>query len=293
MIVEENDIRIDVYLSEKLDLSRSKVQSLIKQDKVLVNGKNIKSNYIVKENDEIEILDDLDFDIDVEPVNIPLDIVYEDEYLMVINKPSGLVVHPAPGHYNDTLVNGLLYYLNKDKTKNIRPGIVHRIDKDTSGLLIVAKNEKMLEILSDMISKKEVKRTYLAIVDGVIEEDSARINAPIGRDANNRQKMAITSNNSKNAITNIKVLERFQNNTLIECILDTGRTHQIRVHLKYINHPVTNDPVYNSNKSTSFGQMLHSYKLSFIHPITNKEIDLSVEPPKEFIAKLEELRSDN
>ena len=292
MIVEENDIRIDVYLSEKLDLSRSKVQSLIKQDKVLVNGKNIKSNYIVKENDEIEILDDLDFDIDVEPVNIPLDIVYEDDYLMVINKPSGLVVHPAPGHYNDTLVNGLLYYLNKDKTKNIRPGIVHRIDKDTSGLLIVAKNEKMLEILSDMISKKEVKRTYLAIVDGVIEEDSARINAPIGRDANNRQKMAITSNNSKNAITNIKVLERFQNNTLIECILDTGRTHQIRVHLKYINHPVTNDPVYNSNKSTSFGQMLHSYKLSFIHPITNKEIDLSVEPPKEFIAKLEELRSD-
>ena len=293
MIVEENDIRIDVYFSEKLDLSRSKVQSLIKQDKVLVNNKKVKSNYLVKENDEIEILDDLDFDIDVEPVNIPLDIVYEDEYLMVINKPSGLVVHPAPGHYNDTLVNGLLYYLNKDKTKNIRPGIVHRIDKDTSGLLMVAKDEKILEILSEMISKKEVKRVYLAIVDGVIEEDSAKINAPIGRDSNNRQKMAITSTNSKNAITNIKVLERFQNNTLIECILDTGRTHQIRVHLKYINHPVTNDPVYNSNKSTNFGQMLHSYKLSFIHPITNKEIDLCVDPPKEFLDKLNSLREEN
>ena len=292
MKVEENDIRVDVYLSEKLDLSRSKVQSLIKQDKVLVNGKNIKSNYLVKENDEIEILDDLDFEINVEPVNIPLDIVYEDEYLMVINKPSGLVVHPAPGHYNDTLVNGLLYYLNKDKTKNIRPGIVHRIDKDTSGLLMVAKDEKILETLSEMISKKRVKRVYLAIVDGVIEEDSAKINAPIGRDVNNRQKMAVTSTNSKEAITNIKVLERFQNNTLIECILDTGRTHQIRVHLKYINHPVTNDPVYNSSKSSDFGQMLHSYKLSFIHPITKKEIDLCVAPPKEFLDKLDSLREE-
>ena len=182
MIVEEENIRIDTYLSSKLDISRSKIQKLIDEEKVTVNGKVIKSNYKTKLNDEIEIDDELDFDITVEPVEIPLDIVYEDEYLMIINKPSGLVVHPAPGHYDDTLVNGLLFYLNKDKTKNIRPGIVHRLDKDTSGLMVVAKDEKTMELLSEMISKKEVERKYLAIVDGVIKENTATIDAPIGRD---------------------------------------------------------------------------------------------------------------
>ncbi|MBR2711644.1 MAG: RluA family pseudouridine synthase [Bacilli bacterium] len=290
MIVEEENIRIDTYLSNKLDISRSKIQKLIDEEKVTVNGKVIKSNYKTKLNDEIEIDDELDFDITVEPVEIPLDIVYEDEYLMIINKPSGLVVHPAPGHYDDTLVNGLLFYLNKDKTKNIRPGIVHRLDKDTSGLMVVAKDEKTMELLSEMISKKEVERKYLAIVDGVIKENTATIDAPIGRDPSNRQKMAINPT-GKNAITHIKVIERFKNNTFIECLLDTGRTHQIRVHLSYINHKVTNDPVY--GEGNEFGQMLHSYSIKFIHPITKKELYFEQDPPKEFIEELNKLRESN
>lgn len=290
MIVEEENIRIDTYLSNKLDISRSKIQKLIDEEKVTVNGKVIKSNYKTKLNDEIEIDDELDFDISVEPVEIPLDIVYEDEYLMIINKPSGLVVHPAPGHYDDTLVNGLLFYLNKDKTKNIRPGIVHRLDKDTSGLMVVAKDEKTMELLSEMISKKEVERKYLAIVDGVIKENTATIDAPIGRDPSNRQKMAINPT-GKNAITHIKVIERFKNNTFIECLLDTGRTHQIRVHLSYINHRVTNDPVY--GEGNEFGQMLHSYSIKFIHPITKKELFFEQNPPKEFIEELNKLRESN
>ena len=290
MIVEEENIRIDTYLSNKLDISRSKIQKLIDEEKVTVNGKVIKSNYKTKLNDEIEIDDELDFDISVEPVEIPLDIVYEDEYLMIINKPSGLVVHPAPGHYDDTLVNGLLFYLNKDKTKNIRPGIVHRLDKDTSGLMVVAKDEKTMELLSEMISKKEVERKYLAIVDGVIKENTATINAPIGRDPSNRQKMAINPT-GKNAITHIKVIERFKENTFIECLLDTGRTHQIRVHLSYINHRVTNDPVY--GEGDEFGQMLHSYSIKFIHPITKKELYFEQDPPKEFIEELNKLRESN
>ena len=290
MIVEEENIRIDTYLSNKLDISRSKIQKLIDEEKVTVNGKVIKSNYKTKLNDEIEIDDELDFDISVEPVEIPLDIVYEDEYLMIINKPSGLVVHPAPGHYDDTLVNGLLFYLNKDKTKNIRPGIVHRLDKDTSGLMVVAKDEKTMELLSEMISKKEVERKYLAIVDGVIKENTATIDAPIGRDPSNRQKMAINPT-GKNAITHIKVIERFKNNTFIECLLDTGRTHQIRVHLSYINHRVTNDPVY--GEGNEFGQMLHSYSIKFIHPITKKELYFEQDPPKEFIEELNKLRESN
>ena len=289
-VIDNENLRIDTYLSNELDISRSKIQKLIKEEKVLVNNKVISSNYKVKLDDEIEIDDNLDFDISVEPKNIKLDIIYEDEYLMIINKKSGMVTHPASGHYDDTLVNALLYYLNKGKTTNIRPGIVHRLDKDTSGLMVVAKDEKTMELLSDMISKKEVERIYLAVVDGVIEEDSATINAPIGRDKDNRQKMTVTGTNSKEAITHIKVLDRFENNTYIECKLDTGRTHQIRVHLSYIGHPVTNDPVY-GKKADDFGQMLHSYSIKFTHPVTNKELFFKIEPPKEFIKKLDEIKS--
>ncbi len=289
-VIDNENLRIDTYLSNELNISRSKIQKLIKEEKVLVNNKIISSNYKVKLDDEIEIDDDLDFDITVEPKDIPLDIIYEDDYLMIINKDSGMVVHPAPGHYDDTMVNALLFYLNKGNTKNIRPGIVHRLDKDTSGLMIVAKDEKTMELLSDLMSKHEVNRKYLAIVDGVISENSATIDAPIGRDPNDRQKMKVTDVNGKEAITNIKVLERFEKNTLIECILETGRTHQIRVHMKYINHPVTNDPIYGKGKD-EFGQMLHSYSIELIHPITHKELKFTQEPPKEFNEKLEELRN--
>lgn len=295
MIKVEEDIneRIDTYLSKKLELSRSKIQKLIKDDLVTVNNKTINSSYQVKLNDEIEVNDDLNYEIDVEPENIPLDIVYEDDDLLIINKPSGMVVHPAPGHYTGTLVNALLYKYNIDSKDKIRPGIVHRLDKDTSGLMLVAKNEEIHDKLSKMISKKEVERKYLAIVNGVIKHDTGTIDAPIGRDVNDRQKMSVTDVNAKEAITHFKVLEHFKNNTYIECILDTGRTHQIRVHLSYIGFPVNNDPAYSKGKTTDFGQMLHSYSIKLKHPRTNKLLEYTVEPPKEFKDKLEELRSEN
>ncbi len=292
MIVKDKEgTRIDSFLAEELNISRSKVQKLIKEDLVLVNGKTINSSYQVKLDDEIEVNDDLNYEIDVEPENIPLDIVYEDDYLLIINKPSGMVTHPAPGHYTGTLVNALLYKYKLNSGDKLRPGIVHRLDKDTSGLMLVAKDEKTHELLSKMISKKEVERKYLAIVDGVIKNDSGEIDAPIGRDRNNRQKMAVTDVNGKNAVTHFKVLERFHNHTLLECILETGRTHQIRVHMAYIGYPICNDPLYGRGKCTEFGQMLHSYSIRFPHPRDGKEIFFTVEPPKEFQDKLEELRN--
>ncbi len=293
MFVDENDNeRLDSYLAKKLSLSRSKVQKLIKDNLVTVNDKNVNASYLVKENDKIEILDDLNYEIDVLPEDIPLDIVYEDDDLLVINKKSGMVVHPAPGHYTNTLVNALLYKFNLSNKASIRPGIVHRLDKDTSGLMLVAKNDWTHEMLSTMIANKEVKRHYLAIVDGLIKHDTGTIDAPIGRDPNDRQKMTVTDKNAKEAITHFKVLEQFKNNTLIECILETGRTHQIRVHLAYIGHPVTNDPAYNKKKATEFGQMLHSKSIQFKHPRTNKELYFEVEPPQEFQAELEKLRKE-
>ena len=291
-IVSQDKIRIDKYLTEKLDLSRSKVQKLIDEEKVLVNGKVISSNYKVKLNDEIEVKEeDMDFSIHIEKENIPLDIIYEDEYLLVINKASGMVTHPAPGNYTGTLVNALLYKFDLEGDP-IRPGIVHRLDKDTSGLMVVAKNEKVHELLSDMMKEKKVERHYLALVEGVIPHETGTIDAPIGRDINNRQKMAVTDINGKDSITHFKVLERLKDKTLVECVLETGRTHQIRVHMAYINHPVVNDPIYNKKKSDSFGQMLHSKSIRFIHPITGKEIYYEVEPPKEFVKKLEEARNE-
>ena len=292
LVVNRNGERLDSYLATELDLSRSKIQKLIKEDKILVNGKSVNSSYTVKENDCVSVNDSLDFTINIEPENIDIDVVYEDDYLAVINKKSGMVVHPAPGNYTGTLVNALLYRFNTLSNNNIRPGIVHRIDKDTTGLLVVAKDDKTHELLSDMLKRKEVKRTYWAIVDGIIPHSTGTIDAPIGRDVNNREKMCVTDINSKDAITHFKVLKRFKNTnqTLIECNLDTGRTHQIRVHMAYIGYPIYNDPVYGKNKkTTSFGQFLHSKKISFIHPITNELIEKEVDLPKEFKEYLEEI----
>ena len=289
--VEDNeDTRIDKYLSLKLELSRSKIQKLISEDKVLVNGKVVSNSYSVKLEDEIEVNDKLDYSISVEAEDIPLNIVYEDDDLLVINKESGMVVHPAPGHYSGTLVNALLFRYGELAGDAFRPGIVHRLDKDTSGLMLVAKNEEMLEKLSGMIANREVERHYLAIVDGVIKHETGTVDAPIGRDINNRQKMAVTDVNGKDAITHFKVLERFENHTLIECKLDTGRTHQIRVHMAYIGYPVCNDPLYGKGKCTEFGQMLHSYFIKFNHPRNGKEMEFKVDAPVEFQEKLEELR---
>ena len=290
--VMKDNVRIDQYLALELELSRSKVQKLIKQEKILVNGKVINSSYSVKIGDRVLVDDNLDFSINVEPENIPLDIVYEDDYLLVVNKESGMVVHPAPGNYNGTLVNALLYKFSLSSKDTIRPGIVHRIDKDTSGVLVVAKDDKIHELLSDMIKEKKVKRIYLALVDGIIPHETGTIDAPIGRDILDRQKMKVTDINSKDAITHFRVLKRFNNTnqTLIECKLETGRTHQIRVHMAYIGYPIYNDPIYGRrNQTTEFGQFLHSKEISFVHPITNELIEEKVDLPKEFQDYLDEI----
>ena len=297
MIIDENNvgIRIDKYLTDNTEYTRSKIQKMIDNGNILVNGKEVKSSYILKENDKIDI-EEYNEEVDIVPENIPLDIYYEDDDLIVVNKPSGMVVHPAPGNYTGTLVNALMYHTNNLSTVNtsIRPGIVHRIDADTSGLLLVAKTDEVHNDLASQISNKTVLRKYIALVQGVILEDTATIDAPIGRDKNNRKKMAVTEVNSKNAITHIRVLERLKKATLIECVLETGRTHQIRVHLAYINHPVVNDPVYGYKKmdDKNFGQMLHASTIGFIHPITKKYLEFSSDVPDTFKKILEKYRED-
>lgn len=290
-VIDNEGFRLDKFLMEKLDVSRSKGQKLIDSENVLVNGMVVKSSYTVKLDDVIEVLSMDDEEILVEGENIPLDIVYEDEYLLVVNKPSGMVVHPGNGNYNHTMVNALMYHCNKLSSVNgrVRPGIVHRIDADTSGLLLVAKDDNVHNDLAKQISEKSVVRKYVCLVHGIINEDSATIDAPIGRDKRNRKKMCVTGDNSKDSITNIRVLERYNDATLIECILETGRTHQIRVHMEYINHPVVNDPVYGYNRmdDKDFGQMLHAKEIGFVHPITKEFMDFMVEPPSKFWEILE------
>ncbi len=286
--------RLDKFLIDKLEISRSKVQLMIKQGLVTVNDKNLKSSYLLKTNDKIKILGKLEEESNAKPEKMDLDIVYEDDSLMVINKPSGLVVHPAAGHFSGTLVNGLISYTKNLSSSNgkLRPGIVHRIDKDTSGLLVIAKNDKVHEMLSKQLKDKTLSRIYVALVSGRINHDTGTIDAPIARDPYDRKKMCVTDENSKEAVTHFKVLDRYKNSTLIELKLETGRTHQIRVHMAYIKHPIINDPVYGGKKSTSFGQMLHAKEISFIHPVTNKKMTFSCKVPEEFNKILEEYKNE-
>lgn len=285
MIVVNEDVneRIDKYLASITDLSRETITKMIDSDFILVNGKKVKASYKPVLGDKIDIKEGFVKDTKIEAKKLDLDIVYEDEYLMVINKPSGLVVHPGSGNKDNTLVNGLMYY-----TKNLsdigdsdRPGIVHRLDKDTSGLMLVAKENKTHEILAEEFKKHNIHREYIALVDGVIEVSRGTIDAPIKRSKENYQKMTVASGGKK-AITNFEVIKRYKNNTLIRLVLETGRTHQIRVHMAYIGYPIHNDPVYNKKVSTSFGQFLHSEYLKFIHPITKKELEFRCPLPDEF-----------
>ena len=291
---EVSNIRIDSFLMNQIDISRSKVQKMLKDNKVLVNGKVVKPSYKVNVGDVIDY-ELIEEECDILPQNIPLDIVYEDNDVIVVNKPSGMVVHPAPGNYKDTLVNALMYHFKELSNVNgpTRPGIVHRIDADTSGLLMIAKNDKAHEYLAKQLEDKSSHRIYWALVWGVIEEDTATIDAPIGRDEKDRKKMAITSHNSKPAVTHLRVLKRFKNATLIELKLETGRTHQIRVHMEYIGYPVVNDPVYGKRKLIDETcQCLHAKTLGFIHPRTKEYMEFNSELPECFTHIMEILKNE-
>ena len=280
--------RLDKFLSTYFsELSRSHIAKLIEEENCLVNKKVIKSSYKLKTGDVIEINIPEAKELEIEKEDIPLDIVYEDSDILIINKPQGMVVHPANGHYEHTLVNAILHRCHDLSGINgiMRPGIVHRIDKDTSGLICVAKNDKAHLSLAEQLKDHTMARTYVALVKGVIAENTGEINLPIGRDPHNRQKMAVTRSNSKEAITYFKVLQRFSDHTLVECHLKTGRTHQIRVHLSYIGYPVEGDPLYSGRKYDTLyknGQLLVAVGLRLIHPSSNKEMEFKIDLPDYF-----------
>ncbi len=286
---EDDKIRIDSYLAkQKNGLSRVAVQRLIEEEKILVNGKKTKPSYKIQENDKITVEEEQPKETNLKAQDIPLDIIYEDQDIIVVNKPKGMVVHPANGNPDGTLVNAVMA-ICKDTLSGIggeiRPGIVHRIDKDTSGILIVAKNDKAHINLSEQIKKHEVKKTYIAVVRGLVKENEATINMPIGRSTKDRKKMAVTKN-GKEAITHFKVLERYyeHNVTLLEVKIETGRTHQIRVHLSQIGYPIIGDAVYSNGKNEwgIQGQCLHAKSLQFKHPSTGKEMYLEAPLPEYF-----------
>ena len=289
-------VRLDKYLSENIEgLSRSAASRLIFEDMVTVGGETVKKNYKTEAGDLITVLTDDPQPVDILPEDIPLDIVYEDEHLLVVNKPKGMVVHPAPGHFSGTLVNALMYHCQSSLSGingELRPGIVHRIDKNTSGLLVVAKSDAAHAGLSEQIKDHSFTREYLAIAYGNIKEDERTVDAPIGRHKTDRKRMCVTELNSRPAITHIKVLERYDGFTYILCRLETGRTHQIRVHLASIGHPIAGDDVYGPSKVIKElgGQCLHAYKLGFIHPITGEYMEFTADPPESFVRFREKLR---
>jgi len=289
--------RVDVFLSEVLpDITRSQIKKSIEEGLTLVNGLTAKAGKVLRLGDSIEF-ESKEYETDILPEDIPLDIIFEDDDIAVINKPQGMTVHPAVGNYTGTLVNALLYHLKNnisDVGGEIRPGIVHRIDKDTSGLLVVAKNNKAHLSLAKQIAAKTCKRTYLALVEGVVKSDQGKIDKPIGRSTSDRKKMAIVFN-GRQAVTHYKVLERFDSATLMQFDLETGRTHQIRVHTKDLGHPIIGDKTY-GYKNQRFnldGQLLHAHKLVLCHPSTKKQMEFTAPIPDYFAKILKIFKSDN
>ena len=292
LIIKESGIRLDKALADLTELSRSQANEAIKNGNILVNGKAVKAKYSVKEGDLVTYDLPAPEVLEYEAEDIPLDIVYEDDDVAVVNKPQGMVVHPSVGHTSGTLVNALMYHIHDLSSINgvVRPGIVHRIDKDTSGLLMIAKNDRAHQALAEELKDKKSLRKYLAIVHGNISNDRGVIEAPIGRSEKDRKKQAVMAK-GKPAVTHFKVLERFGNYTLVELTLETGRTHQIRVHMAYIGHPVAGDPLYGPRKTLKGnGQFLHAQTLGFTHPTTGESLRFSVEPPAIFQETLENLR---
>lgn len=291
---ETSGVRIDKWLSENIDeLSRASVQKLLKEGNILINSGAVNKNYKLRKNDVIDINIPDPVILDVLPQDIPIDIVYEDDDLLVVNKPKGMVVHPAAGNYDNTLVNALLYHC-KGRLSGIngviRPGIVHRIDKYTSGLLIVAKNDNAHKHLAEQIKSHSFTREYCGIVCGRIKDHENTINAPIGRHKYDRKKMTVTDKNSKNAVTHYKVLKVFEKYTLLQFKLETGRTHQIRVHMSYIGHPILGDDVYGKAFKGIDGQCLHAKKIGFIHPSTGEYMEFDSELPEYFEKVLKKVK---
>lgn len=284
--IEKSD-RLDKVLTDELGISRSTVQGWLKSDLVKVNGEFVKSNYKAQNGDLVTILKKEEEVVTIQPENIPLDIVYEDDVLIVVNKPSGMVVHPSKGHYSGTLVNALLYHSNSlsDSTSEeiYRPGLVHRIDKDTSGLLVIAKNNDVHQKLAQQIAENKMNREYIAIVDGHFAHETGVIDAPLSRHQTNRLKRVVEKG-GKHAVTHFEVLDSFADYSLVSCRLETGRTHQIRAHMEFIKHPIVNDPLYHpkGKNASEFGQYLHARTLSFTHPVSGEVLNFQVEPPKEF-----------